>query len=212
MQKLKSYVGLALIGGLLVILPLAVFILAGRWVLGLFSDLVSPASDPLSSTFGLSPLFSDILVIAIFLTVCFLVGVLVRTAFGRWMHNTFDDLLIRLAPGYKTIKGMIQQLIGGTDTGSLLKGEVVLARLFGPECETTVTGIVTSKHKNGMVTVYIPTAPVPTSGLTYHLPANSVEYLTGVTAEEAMRTIIACGAGSSEMLSNKNNGICAISN
>jgi len=196
----------------LVILPLAVFILAGRWVLGLFSDLVSPASDPLSSTFGLSPLFSDILVIAIFLTVCFLVGVLVRTAFGRWMHNTFDDLLIRLAPGYKTIKGMIQQLIGGTDTGSLLKGEVVLARLFGPECETTATGIVTSKHKNGMVTVYIPTAPVPTSGLTYHLPANSVEYLTGVTAEEAMRTIIACGAGSSEMLSNKNNGISAISN
>ena len=212
MQKLKSYVCLALIGGLLVILPLAVFILAGRWVLGLFSDLVSPASDPLSSTFGLSPLFSDILVIAIFLTVCFLVGVLVRTAFGRWMHNTFDDLLIRLAPGYKTIKGMIQQLIGGTDTGSLLKGEVVLARLFGPECETTATGIVTSKHKNGMVTVYIPTAPVPTSGLTYHLPANSVKYLTGVTAEEAMRTIIACGAGSSEMLSNKNNGISAISN
>ena len=212
MQKLKSYVGLALIGGLLVILPLAVFILAGRWVLGLFSDLVSPVSDPLSNTFDLSPLFSDVLVITIFLVVCFLVGVLVRTAFGRWMHNTFDELLIRLAPGYKTIKGMIQQLIGGTDTGSLLKGEVVLARLFGPDCETTATGIVTSKHKNGMVTVYIPTAPVPTSGLTYHLPANSVEYLTGVTAEEAMRTIIACGAGSSEMLSNRNKEIDSIPN
>jgi uncharacterized membrane protein len=210
MQKLKSYVGLALIGGLLIILPLAVFILAGRWVLGLFSDLVSPVSDPLSNTFGLSPLFSDVLVIAIFLVVCFLVGILVRTAFGRWMHNTFDELLIRLAPGYKTIKGMIQQLIGGTDTGSLLRGEVVLARLFGPDCETTATGIVTSKHKNGMVTVYIPTAPVPTSGLTYHLPANSVEYLTGVTAEEAMRTIISCGAGSAEMLLNKNKEIESI--
>jgi len=76
-----------------------------------------------------------------------------------------------------------------------------LAKIFGAEVDTYMMGIVTSKHKDGTVTVYVPTAPVPTSGLTYHLPENCVTYLPNVSVEEAMRTIIACGAGTSDMLS-----------
>lgn len=199
MKKLKSFVSLALIGGMLVILPSAVFILAVRWLLGTFSNLIAPASDPISEAFGLSPLMSDLFVVVVFLAVCIVVGLLVRTAVGRWMHSTFDELMVKLAPGYKTIRGMVQQLLGGESKGPL-SGEVVLAHIFGADVPTTMTGIVTSKHPDGTVTVYVPTAPVPTSGLTYHLPGDAVEYLEGISVEEAMQTIIACGAGTSEML------------
>ena len=199
MKKLKSYIGLALIGGLLIILPLAMFILAGRWLIRTLGQLLSPISDPIAATFQLSPLLSDFLVIITFLIACLLVGLLVRTALGRWVHNTFDHWMAKLAPGYKTIRAMTHQLIGGGDGGPL-KGEVVLAKIFGVDVATTMTGIVTSKHKDGRVTVYVPTAPVPTSGLTYHLPLNCVEYLPNVSVEEAMRTIIACGAGTADML------------
>lgn len=199
MKKLKSYIGLALIGGLLVILPMAVFILAGRWLLRTLGNLLSPISDPITATFALSPLLSDFLVIIAFLIACLLVGLLVRTAFGRWMHNSFDHWMAKLAPGYKTIRAMIHQLIGGDSAGPL-KGEVVLAKIFGADTATTMTAIVTSKHQDGSVTVYVPTAPIPTSGLTYHLPADCVEYLPDVSVEEAMRTIISCGAGSAEIL------------
>lgn len=199
MKKLKSYISLTLIGGLLVILPMAVFILAGRWLLRTLGNLVSPISDPITAAFELSPLLSDFLVIVAFLIACLLVGLLVRTALGRWVHNTFDHWMSKLAPGYKTIRAMTHQLIGGGGGGPL-RGEVVLAKVFGIDIDTTMTGIVTSKNKNGTVTVYVPTAPVPTSGLTYHLPENCVEYLPDVSVEEAMRTIIACGAGTSDML------------
>jgi hypothetical protein len=36
--------------------------------------------------------------------------------------------------------------------------------------------------------------------MTYHLPADCVQILAHVSVEEAMRTIIACGSGSAEML------------
>lgn len=199
MKKLKSYIGLALIGGLLVILPLAVFILAGRWLLRTLGNLISPVSDPITAVFELSPFMSDAIVVAAFFVACLLVGLLVRTAFGRWIHHSFDHWMSKLAPGYKTIRAMVHQLIGGGGSGPL-KGEVVLAKIFGADVKTTMTGIVTSKHQDGTVTVYVPTAPVPTSGLTYHLPADCVEYMPQVSVEEAMRTIIACGAGTSEML------------
>ena len=198
MKKLKSYIGLALIGGLLVILPMAVFIFVGRWLLGTLGSLISPLSDPIMAVFELPPLMADFMAIIAFLSVCLIVGVLVRTAFGRWAHHTFDQWMSKLAPGYKTIRAMIHQLISGSGGGPL-KGEVVLAQIFGADVSTTMTGIVTSKHADGRVTVYVPTAPVPTSGLTYHLPAECVQYLPNVSVEEAMRTIIACGAGTSEM-------------
>jgi len=106
MNKLKSYIGLALIGGLLVILPLAVFILAGRWLLRTLGGLLAPISDPITAAFELPPLVSDFLVLAAFLIACLLVGLLVRTALGRWVHNTFDHWMSKLAPGYKTIRAM----------------------------------------------------------------------------------------------------------
>ncbi len=203
MHKFKSYVGLALFGGLLVILPLAVFILVVRWLLTTFGQIIEPASEPISALFSLPPLVSDILVVVTFLMICICVGLLVRTAVGNWMHTTFDHWMIKLAPGYKTIRAMIQQLLGSGNSGNALRGEVVLARIFGPDVPTTMTGIVTSKHADGTVTVYVPTAPVPTSGLTYHLPAKAVQYLDAISTEEAMRTIIACGAGTAEMLAGR---------
>lgn len=203
MKKLKSYISLALIGGLLVILPLVVFILATRWLLRTLGNLVSPVSDPVMVTFGLPPLLSDFLVVIAFLLACVFVGLIVRTAVGRWIHDAYDHWMSKLAPGYRTIKAMIQQLVGVEGANGPLKGEVVLVKIFGPEIETSMTAIVTSKHKNGWVTVYVPTAPIPTSGLTYHVPPESIEYLTDVSTEEAMRTIVACGAGTSEMLSPK---------
>ena len=63
-----------------------------------------------------------------------------------------------------------------------------------------VTAIITSYHQDGRVTVFVPTAPVPTSGLTFHLDRALVTELPGVSVEEAMRTIISCGTGSDLLL------------
>ena len=198
MKKLKAYIGLTLLGGMLVILPFTVFVLVVTWLWNTFGRLIEPISAPVMAALGLPSMAADFLVLSSFLVACFFVGLVVRTALGRWLHQIFDNWMTRLAPGYRTIREMIKQLLGGGENP--LTGDVVLAQIFGENCATRMTGIVTSKHDNGTVTVYVPTAPVPTSGLTYHLPESAVEYLEGIGVEEAMRTIIACGAGSADML------------
>ena len=65
--------------------------------------------------------------------------------------------------------------------------------------ELLVTAIVTAKHQRGF-TVFVPTAPVPTSGIVYHVPAESVQLMPDVSVEQAMKTVIACGAGSQSLL------------
>ncbi|MFC6980157.1 hypothetical protein [Microbulbifer taiwanensis] len=59
---------------------------------------------------------------------------------------------------------------------------------------------MTSQHANGDFTVYVPTAPVPTSGFVFHVPAECVEILPNVTVEAAMKSIVACGSGSGALL------------
>lgn len=198
MRKIRAYLGLTLLGGMLVILPFTIFVLVATWLWNTLGRLIEPISSPLMGALSLPSLAADALVLLSFLAICLVVGLAVRTAVGRWLHQFFDDWMTRLAPGYRTIREMIKQILGGGDNP--LTGDVVLAHIFGEQVATTMTGIVTSKHDDGTVTVYVPTAPVPTSGLTYHLPETAVEYLDGISVEEAMRTIIACGAGSADML------------
>ncbi len=198
MKKLKSYIGLTLLGGMLVILPFTVLVLVVTWVWNSFGRMIEPISVPITNLLNLPPIAADFLVLLSFLVLCLVVGLVVRTTVGRWLHMTFDNWMTRIVPGYRTIREMIKQILGGGDDS--LTGEVVLAHIFGEDCPSMMVGILTSKHDNGLVTVYVPTAPIPTSGLTYHIPESAVEYLDNISVEEAMRTVIACGAGSADML------------
>jgi uncharacterized membrane protein len=72
---------------------------------------------------------------------------------------------------------------------------VALVKPF--ENDTRCTGFVSEEHPDGSFTVFVPSGLNPTSGMIYHLPAQYVQIL-GVSTEQAMQTVIACGAGSSK--------------
>jgi uncharacterized membrane protein len=48
-------------------------------------------------------------------------------------------------------------------------------------------------------TVFVPTGPNPNSGLIFHIPDKFV-HPAGVSVEEAMRSVIGCGAGSNNLI------------
>lgn len=196
MKRLRSFVSITLIGGFMVILPIAIFILLLDWLLGLVSQLIRPLSEWLIEQTAFTNLVADIIGVALLLVACFLIGLFIKTSMGEWIHDQIDEWLSRLAPGYKTIREVVSQLLGGEGNTSLLKGEVCRAYIMGRAAGVSVTAIVTAKHANGDLTVYAPTAPIPTSGFVYHLSAECVDLLPHVSVEEAMRTVISCGSGS----------------
>ena len=187
------------IGGVMVLLPLVILVAAFNWLFNFVTNLIQPLTDMVVAGNGLPELVGDLIVIALILTVCFFVGGLVSTRVGRWAHKRFDRYLVRLAPGYRLIKSILDQFFGDASKSPLANGEVAKVKLFGAACETSVTALVTSRHANGDFTVFVPTGPNPTSGLMYHLKPDQVELMPDIKVEDMMRTIIACGAGSGDL-------------
>jgi uncharacterized membrane protein len=199
MTRIKLFLKNAIVGGLLVILPVAIFLFILSWFFGLIRRAISPLTIIVMEKSPVQGLVADILVIAILIVICFAVGVIVRTKAGKWMHSILESKIFLKAPGYMLIKETIFQFIGKSKPPF---SSVALVQLF--DNEVLATGFITDEHEDGIITVFIPTGPNPTSGLIYHLPQRLVHPVK-VTIEEAMRSIISCGAGSSPIISKRKN-------
>lgn len=196
MERIKSFIWLTLLGGFTVVLPIGILLLLTRWLYGAVSSMVEPVTQWLAPLLGWPlPLVNGLVLLAM-LALCCLIGLFVKTRVGAWVHRQTERLLKRIAPGYKTISDLVTQFFGGGSSSSLLSGEVALAHLYGKASPVTVTVIVTARHDNGFFSVFMPTAPIPTSGVIYHLPADCIELQPHISVETAMKTVIACGAGS----------------
>jgi uncharacterized membrane protein len=199
MDKLKHFISQSFIGGVLVIAPIVILLLALRWAMHSVQALIAPLTDPLERITGAPSLVIDVAVIALILIACFMVGTLVATRAGLWIQNFVDAHLARFAPGYKLIRDIIQQMFGTNSNSPFTRGEVAVVQLYGSQIPSRATAIITSRHSNGWFTVFVPTGPNPTSGFVYHLPADCVEPRPDIKLDAAFKSIISCGAGSAEL-------------
>ena len=200
MTRLKIFIKNTLVGGLIVILPVAIFLFILTWIFGFIQKIISPLTIIVMEKSPVQGLVADILVIAVLIFICFIVGVIVRTKAGKWAHSILESRVFLKAPGYMLIKETIFQFLGKSKTPF---SSVALVQLF--DNDVLATGFITDEHEDGSFTVFIPTGPNPTSGLIYHLPQRLVHPVK-VSIEEAMRSIISCGAGSSTIISKKKSG------
>ena len=194
MSKIKSFIMTSLIGGVIVVLPMAILVAVFGWVFSFVTNLIQPLTNLLMEKSDLRGVIADLLVLAIILTVCFIIGVVIRTRFGKFIYSTLETRLLKVAPGYNLIKETVLQILGNNKTPF---SSVALVQIFGND--TLATAFVTDEHPDGSFTVFIPTGPNPTSGNIYHLKGEYV-HPVDVFVEDAMRSIISCGAGSSQLI------------
>jgi len=69
---------------------------------------------------------------------------------------------------------------------------VVLVETY--DNETLMTGFIRDEYPDGRCSVFVPTGPNPTTGLIFHLKSEPV-HPGNVSVEEAIRSMISCGAG-----------------
>ncbi len=200
MLRLKRFFKNAMVGGLLVILPVAIFLFILNWIFGLIRKSISPLTIIVMQQSPIQGFVADLLVLVVLVFICFSVGVIVRTKAGKWMHSIMESKVFLRAPGYMLIKETIFQFLGKSRPPF---SSVALVQLF--DNEVLATGFITDEHEDGTCTVFIPTGPNPTSGLIYHLPQRLVHPVK-VSIEEAMRSVISCGAGSSTIFAKRING------
>ncbi|QBG48657.1 DUF502 domain-containing protein [Verrucomicrobia bacterium S94] len=198
LSRTKNFFRTTIIGGVIVILPTMVLVFAFRWLFGIVSEGIRPLTDLVIRNIDLPSRYDEAiakaLVISVIILGCFLVGLFVRTRLGQWIFNGLENSILNRAPGYKMVKETINQLL--QKKGSPFSS-VALVRIF--ENDVKVTAFITDRHDDGTVTVFVPTGPNPTSGFIYHLNEKYV-HPVDVSVEDAMRSVISCGAGSEKLI------------
>jgi uncharacterized membrane protein len=200
MNGLKSFFKTSLLGGLIVILPVALLLFLMTWVFDLVTGLIAPLTDLLLSRSHMGRILADLIVIGVVLLSCFLVGIFVRTKLGALAYGAIERGMLNRAPGYSLIKETVLQFLGNKRSPF---SSVALARIFGND--TLVSSFITDRHADGSYTIFVPTGPNPTSGNIYHLKGKYV-HPVDVSIEDAMRSIISCGAGSTKLVEARNGG------
>jgi len=196
MLRLKHFLKTSLLGGVVVILPVAILVSVSVWIFDLIASWIQPITNVVIKDSQINEFIAETFVIILILTTCFFVGLLVRTRLGGFFYRLVETRILQLAPGYSMIKETVLQVFGNRKNSPF--SSVALAQIF---CNSTLaTCFITDTHENGSYTVFVPTGPNPTSGLIYHLEGKYVHPVE-ISVQDAMRTIISCGAGSDKLVS-----------
>jgi len=174
--------------------PLTLIILLFRWLINVIGRLLTPVVDQLLQNPDPNPFFKFslyLITFAVILLFFFMIGIIVRTRLAVFLNKAEDRYLMKI-PGYKLARDTVKQFFG--KNRSFFR-EVVLVDIF--KTGVLMTGFITD-DQGEIITVFVPTGPNPTSGNIYHLPHAQV-FRTGASVDKGMKSIISCGAGSSEV-------------
>lgn len=192
----------SLMGGLLVLLPVAIVTLFFKWLYEAAAGFIAPLTKIVVQTSGLPQFVADVAVIALIVLLCFAMGNVVATRVGAWAWDRIESSLMQRVPGYRSVREVTVQLLGKSNDSPFKRGEVAQVWLYGRDVGVSMLGLVTSKHDGGVQTVFVPTGPNPTSGFIYHIEADLVTLRPDIRVEQLMKTVISCGAGSAALMSS----------
>ncbi|MDH5484482.1 MAG: DUF502 domain-containing protein [Gammaproteobacteria bacterium] len=184
----------AFFGGFIIILPIIVLYKLAAWLFSFLSETAEPITRLLIQSLSLSEPRALGFTLAGTFIFCALIGLLTRTRFGKAAQTLFETRILSRIPGYNAIRDIIGQITG--KQSGLFRG-VVLVTL--EDTGVSATGFIVDEISDQLITVFIPCGPNPTTGFVLHMNRDKVTRLN-VSVEAAMKTIIACGSGSSQFL------------
>jgi len=191
-----------LIAGLLVVIPLATTIWLSTTVSRFVLSFVTSIPKQFNPFINLNPLLQDLINISLGVMVpllaILLIGLMARNIVGRWLLEFGEGTLLRIPLAgsvYKTLKQLLETFL--RDNTSRFR-RVVLVEY--PREGLFAIGFVTgplaatlqADFEEGMLSVFIPTSPNPTTGWYTVVAERSVRDLD-LSVEDAFRTIISAG-------------------
>ncbi len=191
-----------LIAGLLVVIPLATTIwlstIVSRFVLAFLTSIPKQFNPFIT----LNPLLQDLINLALGLTVpllgILLIGLMARNIVGRWLLEFGEGTLSRIPLAgsvYKTLKQLLETFLRDNSTRfrRVVLVEYPREGLFSVGFVTGIVGpSLQPELDQTLLSVFIPTAPNPTTGWYTLVPEGSVKDLN-ISVEDAFRTIISAG-------------------
>lgn len=188
MKGILNFVKTTVIGGVLVILPLALIVILVAHVLRAVHDALKPIAAGISDSVYLPYVTAGLLVILF----CFLAGLVFRTSPGRRLGDFLERRLYERVPGYKLLKA-----VGGAALSP--EADSAMQPAFAEIEDALVPALVMETHADGRATVFVPSSPTPTVGSLYVLPASRVHPID-VPLSKFMNCLSGWGLGTKDLL------------
>ena len=198
-KRVKLFFRSILLGGFAAILPLALIIMFFRWIINIITRYLEPLVSLLEDYIPIPAKILYVFTVIAILILFSFIGLVIRTRFGKFFNDVLEKRYLMKIPGYKIARDTVTQFSGKNKS---FFSEVVLVDVFG--CGTLMTGFITDDY-GVFQTVFVPTGPNPTSGNIYHVTRDKI-IRTTTSVDNGMKTIISCGAGSSEIFQNQTDG------
>ena len=178
------------LAGLLVAVPIGIVILILTWFFTTIDSLLQPV---IKAVFGQEFIG---LGFAISLVLIYVGGVLANNIVGRRLINFGESILARV-PVLRQLYSGSKLVIAGLSGTGLDKAafrEVVLVEFprQGMKTIAFITNEIKDKSGKKLLTIYIPTAPVPTSGY-FEIVSEDMVIRTDIPVDEAMQMVISSG-------------------
>ena len=188
MRHVREFVVNSLAGGLLIVVPIYLSVLLLLKAMRSVAGLVKPFARLVPEWLPGEQVLSLLLV----LSICFLIGVVVRTRAGRLARERIEKSLFERIPGYALFRSLTQQLAGRSE-------ENVWKPALAEIEEALVPAFIIEEFDDGRFTVFVPSAPTPLSGSVYILTPERV-HPVDVPFTHAIKALSRWGSGSKELV------------
>ena len=168
MRNLITFLKTTIIGGLIVIVPVAIIVfVVGDTVVSLVTVTKPLTADLPFGTFA-NAVIALLLVTAIIIAVCFTAGFLLSTLWGKAIKNWLEKSLFERIPMYTTLRDLTQKFAGIESA----EFPVVEADLYNSD--NRVLGVLVDNLPDGRQVIYVPLSPIVTVGQLHILPKERV--------------------------------------
>jgi uncharacterized membrane protein len=192
MKSVITFVKATLIGGVLFLVPLVATIVILSKAMRYVAQILRPVEHmiPRRTIVGLA--VADVLAIVCLLAIGFFAGLLAQTAIGKRLSRRIEELILGKIPGYTLLRGIIgdPENIGGNH-----ELKVALARID----DAWLLSFIVEELPDGMLAVFVPSAPTPTAGNVYIMTEQQVRRLD-VPVAAATKCIMQLGVGAGKLL------------
>jgi uncharacterized membrane protein len=193
MKNSLLFAAKAILSGFLVVIPIYLAVLLLLKGMKTVATLMAPFASLLPEWLPAEGLLSLLL----FLFICFLIGVAIRTAAGRSVRQSIEKSFFERIPGYALFRSLTQQMAADSR-------EKVWKPALAEIEDALVPAFIIEESKDSY-TVFVPSVPTPLAGAVYILDRKRVHPLD-VPFTQALQVVSRWGSGAEALRLAMNRG------
>ncbi|MEN2490195.1 DUF502 domain-containing protein [Flavobacterium sp. B11] len=195
MKSILKILKATFLGGILFLVPLVVLLIVLEKGYGLVQKTTLPLVSTLPKVSVLGLAIQELVGILIIILICFIAGVLAKTAAAEKLVQKLEDGILSFVPGYSFMKSMNENILG-------LESKDDLKVILVPTDAGLQFAFLIEQVSDEKFTVFIPDAPNPWSGSVVFVDKKDITEID-ITQKQALACIRKLGYGSEELLKNK---------